>query len=190
MKFYIIILVTVSVAQANLITNGSFEQPVIPYADVEIFTSIEGWTTTYGFSVEIQARDSGGGTPYEGDQLIELDGLESSNIIQDVATVNGENYQLSFAYAGRPEAPSGLNEIDVYWNNMLLDQLRRSAGLTDWEVKTYTVTATSDSTSLEFRDVGESTSYGGYLDDIRLTPEPTTLLLLGFGGLMVRRKRC
>lgn len=35
-------------------------------------------------------------------------------------------YQLSFAYAARPDEPSWENEIDVYWNGTLLDESQHS----------------------------------------------------------------
>jgi hypothetical protein len=37
--------------------------------------------------------------------------------------------------------------------------------------------------------LSSSATTEGYIDNVVLTPEPATLLLLGLGGLMLRRKR-
>ncbi len=170
-KLFLVLALVISVSRANLVTNGGFEQPDVDYGSYGIFASIDGWVTTYGFSLEIRDHYGPYGSPYEGDQFLELDGYESSNIIQDITTQAGQNYQLSFAYAGRPDEFAGLNEIDVYWDGILLVELRNESGDLAWEFKTYTVTATSDIATLEFRDIGESTSYGAHLDDVSLVPQ-------------------
>lgn len=182
----LILYLLVPQTQANLITNGSFESPALPYKSMAVFPSIPGWTTTFGFSVEIQ-NNYGYGLPYDGNQFLELDGYVSSNIVQDVPTESGKYYYFSFAYSGR-SGPTGENEIDVYWNGQLLTQLR-TIDVT-WELKNYTVMATNNVTRLEFRDVGESTEFGGYLDAVQLTlvPEPATLGLLGLGVMMARKR--
>lgn len=169
-KMAILGMIATSVCHANLVTNGGFEQPDIDSGSLKIFTSIEGWLTTYGFSLEIRDNYRWYGLPYEGDQFLELDGAESSNIIQNIPTQAGRNYQLSFAYAARSEDLAGLNEIDVYWDGAIVVELRKQANELAWGLKAYTVTATSDSTILEFRDMGESTSFGAYLDDVVVVP--------------------
>ena len=44
---------THAVAGINLVANGGFEDPDIPYGGYGIYESIPGWSTSYGFSVEI-----------------------------------------------------------------------------------------------------------------------------------------
>ena len=179
-------------AGTNLVDNGGFELPDIPFGSYEILASIPGWTTDYGFSVEIRDHYGSYGTPYEGEQFLELDGYESSNILQNIDTIVGNFYRVSFAYAGRDggETYTGNNEIDAYWDGQLLEELRTTT-VHEWELKEYIVQASDTTSTLKFNDVGESTSYGGYLDavSVELVPEPTTLLLLGLGGLMLRRRR-
>src|SRR5947209_8662191 len=41
-------------AQANLLTNGSFEDPLIPDGTFALFASIPGWTLGSGPAIELQ----------------------------------------------------------------------------------------------------------------------------------------
>jgi hypothetical protein len=41
----------------------------------------------------------------------------------------------------------------------------------------------------QYPGISPSAVAGGYIDNVNLTPEPATLLLLGLGGLLLRRKR-
>ena len=190
--FTIALISTHAFAGTNLVVNGGFELPDIPTGTYKILTSIPGWTTSYGFSVEIRDNYGNYGTSYEGDQFLELDGYLPSNIIQNIDTISGSFYRVSFAYAGRERDGSytGNNEIDAYWDGRLLEELRTTTEQ-QWDLKEYIVQASDTTSALEFNDVGAPSTFGGNLDAVRveLIPEPTTLLLLGFGGLMLRRKR-
>ena len=186
----IFIIIPSTLAGTNLVINGGFELPDVPYKEYEIYTSIPGWITEYGFSLEIQ--DNVFTPSYEGQQLLELDGFESSNILQDISTASGSFYLFSFAYAGREggtEGP-GNNEIDVYWNDQLLEELRTTT-VHEWYLKEYIVQATSAISRIKFNDVGNPNSTGGYLDAVSVVeiPEPTTLLLTGLGFLCCLRRK-
>jgi hypothetical protein len=168
---------------ATLITNGSFETPDIPTGTFAIFAAIPGWTTTFGSGIEIQ--DHVAGSPYEGDQFVELDSNNNSGMIQvSIPTVLGNPYLVSFAYSPRPGRSAADNGIDVYFDGGLLISLATSGiGLPDtsWTLYSFPVIATGATSSLEFRAVGLSTSFGGYLDAVSAVPEPSVLLLLGAG---------
>jgi hypothetical protein len=172
-------------AQASLILNGSFEDPDIPTGTFAIFGSgIPGWSTTFGAGIEIQ--DHVAGSPYDQDQFVELDSNNNSGMIQaSIATVAGSTYVVSFAYSPRPGRAASDNGIDVLFNGALLISLAESGiGLsnTNWNVHNFLVTPTGAASFLEFRAVGDSTSFGGYLDAVSVTvPEPSALLLLGTG---------
>ncbi len=190
--FIIALSATHAFGGINLVVNGGFELPDIPTGSYDILTSIPGWETSYGFSVEIRDDYGNFGTAYEGGQFLELDGYEPSNIMQDIDTVAGSLYRVSFAYAGRERDGryTGYNEIDVYWDGQLLEELRTITEQ-EWELREYYVLATGASATLMFNDVGEPTTYGGNLDavSVELVPEPGTLLLFGLGGLMLRLKK-
>jgi hypothetical protein len=184
-----------ALAGPNLIVNGGFEAPVIGTVSYAIFPAIPGWTSTFGDGIEIQRWIAG--TPYEGNQFVELDSNSSSNMYQDIATDSGKTYQLSFAYSPRPGVSAASNNINIYWDGNLLDSLTgNGAGDTVWTVYSYAVEASGQASRLEFRDMGYSDSLGGYLDDVQLNcsvvPAPGALLLgsmgMGFVGWL-RRSR-
>jgi PEP-CTERM motif len=113
-----------------------------------------------------------------------------------LATVAGQSYLLSFAYSPRPGRPASDNGIDVLFDGALLVSLATSGiGLADtsWTVHSFVVTATGATSSLEFRAVSASTSFGGYLDAVSVVvPEPSALLLLANGlatATAYRRRR-
>lgn len=169
----------------ELLTNGSFEEPDVNTNTYAIFGAIPGWTSTVGAGIEIQ--DHVAGSPFDGDQHVELDSNNPSNMFQDVATQMGALYRVEFAYSPRPRVLS--NDVDVYWDGQLLQSLMGSgvgAGDTVWQVYQFDVLATGATTRLEFIDVGTSDSLGGYLDAASVreyVPEPSGLLLLGLGTL-------
>jgi hypothetical protein len=186
---------SMALAGPNLIVNGGFEDPTIGTGSYYINPTIPGWTSDMGAGIEIQRWVAG--TPYEGQQFVELDSYNSSNMFQDIATDSGKTYQLSFAYSPRPGVGAYSNNINIYWDGNLLDSLTgNGAGDTQWTVHSYAVEASGQLTRLEFRDMGISDSLGGYLDDVQLTcnavPAPGALLLGSMGmGLVgwLRRSR-
>jgi hypothetical protein len=187
------LLVLASPAHAGLITNGSFETPDIPTGTFAVFAAIPGWSTSFGPGIEVQ--DHVAGSPYDGDQFVELDSFSNSGMMQaSIPTVLGNPYLVSFAYSPRPGRSAADNGIDVYFNGGLLISLATNGiGLQDtsWTVYSFPVIATGATSSLEFRAVGLSTSFGGYLDAVDAVgaPEPSTLLLLCAGLATMRAYR-
>lgn len=156
-------------ASTNLVINGSFEDPNIPSISFAVFGSITGWTTTTGPGIEIQDNAV---LAFDGDQYVELDSHPSpgnSGMAQTLTTTPGTFYELSFAYSPRPGVPAESNAIEVYWDGTLLDTLAEDGtGLTstDWSLNTYTVSASSGSTVLEFRAAGTPETLGGFVDGV------------------------
>jgi len=179
-------------AQANLIVNGGFEDPVLPDPSWNVFAGISGWSTTSGPGIEIQRNVAG--SPFEGEQFVELDSFSNSGMSQSVATTGSASYLLSFAYSPRPNVGDTSNGIELWIDGFLRDSFTGNGiGDTDWAVRSYSVIG-DGSTLIEFRAIGTSDSLGGYLDDVRLTvPEPGTLALGGLAltalALLRRRKR-
>ena len=155
---------------ANVV-NGGFEQPTIPNGTWNNFTSIPGWTLSFGPEVDIVNHLPGLGIPYEGQNFIELDSSASSGIYQDVSTKPRQCYTLKFAVSPRPKIQASDNKIRVLWNGSILDDLSAGAGgnSTSWSVYDYTVYASAGSTTrLEFQDTGPSNSHGMFLYAVSL----------------------
>lgn len=159
----------------NMIVNGSFEYPSVSGNGWGYFMNdglTGGWVATSSGPVEIQYGGFGAGS-LAGSQHLELDADVPGSIKQTMTTVPGKTYWLSFYYTPRPGC--GSNRIEVKWNGSsiaILDGDGRGLPATAaWTQKTYTLTATTSSTDLEFID--ESTvgdKEGGLIDDVVMMP--------------------
>jgi hypothetical protein len=185
-------------ATAGLVTNGSFEADAIPSGTFAYLPSITGWTLASGPAIEIQNHVAG--SPFDGNQFVELDSSANSGMYQDIATVAGQTYQLSFAYSPRPGVAESSNGIDIRWGGLDLGIIKQTGiGHSDtvWSIHTYDLTATSSLTRLEFTATGTSDSYGGYLDAVSVNsvPEPASVAMtaMGIGAMLgayrIRRRK-
>ena len=180
----------------NLLLNTDFEIPVVATAqNWDIYDSgVAGWNvdwvssqTSYkGYTRPAIAKMELHGKNWEpaakGNQYAELDGSwfgpsgslsgepASVTIWQDVVTVPNQKYELKFSFAARPNTPAADNKLGVQWDGQVIAIIgpRAGNGHTEWEDYTYTVTATGDSTRLEFTDLGTPNSLGTFLDNISL----------------------
>jgi hypothetical protein len=84
----------------ELLVNGDFESPAFSADGWGVFTTIEGWRTSFGPGIEIQRHVAG--QPHTGAQHVELDSHASSGMVQDVPTMDGEVYEIRFALSARP----------------------------------------------------------------------------------------
>ncbi|HLO86016.1 MAG TPA: PEP-CTERM sorting domain-containing protein [Nostocaceae cyanobacterium] len=174
---------------ANLVTNGSFEQPQIPSGSIVILPSIPGWNLlpgSQGTGIEIQNNVAG--SPFQGQQFVELDSNGVTGIFQDLATQVGETYRLEFAFSPRPGVRQ--NILNINWGGQSLGTLSTSGvalNNTNWTVFSTDLLATSPITRLSFNNFNElSNSVGTYLDAVSVTavPEPASLLgLLGIAAV-------
>jgi len=150
-----------------------------------------GWNRPAPALVEFQ--NGVAGAPYAGAQLAELDSdwnghvgnlngePGSVKIYQDITTVPGAKYQLKFAFSPRPNTPANDNKLEVKWNNVLVANLGPIAGggSTNWVVYTYDVTASGNTTRLEFTDMGDANSMGTFLDGVELHPYNCQYQIIG-----------
>ncbi|NNK97185.1 MAG: DUF642 domain-containing protein, partial [Desulfobacterales bacterium] len=161
---------------ANLITNGSFENPTIGKTS-GLFGSeaVIGWSGQ-GNQVELQ-NALHYWTAADGNQYVELDsnsGDGNAFLVQYVDTIIGQQYQLTFAYSPRPGVENNILTFAVGPYTPVIEgvtKLRRSGtGLKDtsWTYHSYNFTAFRESTFVAFRDdfFPDNDGMGTFIDDI------------------------
>ncbi|MEH2008833.1 DUF642 domain-containing protein [Nostoc sp.] len=197
-------------ASPNLLVNGSFEDTTLSNNSWATYSTINGWTATPNGQIEVQR--SVAGTPYDGLNLVELDShnydaskFNAQNplgLYQDVATVAGQNYTLSFAYSPRPNTAAVENVFNILVGDasnsgsILTQSISDGAGgsNTVWSIFTTTFKATSALSRVQFNYTGPLDTYGAYIDDVKLVtavPEPTAItgIVLAGLGLVTLKKR-
>jgi predicted ribosomally synthesized peptide with SipW-like signal peptide len=188
----------VSAQAENLVSNGGFENPevtnsakwqIFPSGTADLVWTVEweGGSETYGGKTRpapalAEYHEGVLGSAYEGNQYAELDSdwfgpndplnnePASVRIWQDIPTVEGGVYQVSFAFAPRPNTGFGENQLEFVWDGTVKDTVSGSAGSgsINWTVKTYEVVASGDTTRIEFADKGTANSLGTFIDDVRV----------------------
>lgn len=185
-------------AAFELVTNGDFEDPSLPTSSYGIYGAISGWQLLPGSQSGIEIQNNVAGSPGSGQQFVELDGDGVSGIYQDLTTVVGQLYKLTFAFSARPGVVD--NKLNVLWGGVPVAALLADGanlGDTQWQTFSYDLLATSTTTRLSFDNFGEqSDSLGSYLDAVSVqestaaVPEPATVLgALVAGGLVGLRSR-
>jgi hypothetical protein len=173
----------------NLLTNGSFETPLVTNGSKwQKFNSAQtGWTTAKVLggtptTLELQ-RDLFSNEAADGDQYAELDGDHSTRIAQMAATQVGGTYELSWASAARHNITAVHNQLNVLVNGTSAASTSPETGTAgldaeDWTYGSRVFTADSVATEIAFADLGPSNSHGTYLDDAQLclVEEPKAML--------------
>lgn len=160
----------------DVITNGSFETgPVIEpdsYLNMPVgSTDITGWTVTRA-SIDYKGFYW---SHFHGDRSIDLDGDASfGGIEQTFATTSGQVYNVGFHMAGNPNGAPTIKTMRVtaagQHQDFTFDITGKTTQNMGWTAKTWTFTANSSSTTLEFysRDTVNG-SYGPALDNVSVT---------------------
>lgn len=213
------LLVAAPSSQANLLTNGSFEVPVVTNGTFILFpvgsSALTGWTVfgPAGTNVaNVIGTFSQNGVSFpaqDGNQWLDLTGLSANStegVSQSVATIVGHQYQLSFFVGNTTGGGFGTTSTV----NVLLNGISTFADVNstvspttqNWQQFTHTFIATGISTALGFRNGDSGNDDDNGLDNVVLldlgpavngVPEPGLLTLLGIGlatiGIARRQKK-
>ncbi|MCP4114948.1 MAG: PEP-CTERM sorting domain-containing protein [Desulfobacteraceae bacterium] len=161
----------------------------------DVYDTIDGWRSGDDESgIEIQYNTVV--TAHSPNFYVELDSHPtptSNSSIRQTVFLDPGMYNLSFWYMARTNRPND-NGIDfgIYNNDSesqvpsllsgTVDGVR--ADFKDWLEYSYSFQVeTAADYELMFAATGEANTVGGFLDDVSIvaTPEPATMLLLGFG---------
>ena len=205
-------------AQANLLTNGSFENPnntFVPDVNHTMSlasgsTAIPGWTTTNGtFTAWIQNGNPWNIPASDGSFFLDFTGYGDTGtyggVTQSFATTIGAQYTLTFdlGYGGNSGFFAGPASVNVSVGGAATTFTSGSGTPNPavWSHETYNFTATSTTTLLSI--IGHSTAGGEYIGldnaDVELgtvssIPEPATfgfvgVALLGLTTFKLRQRK-
>ena len=158
----------------NLLVNGSFEDSTLAPYDTGrwgAFSSVPGWTAISGSVIELW-NNLVGVDATNGQNFGELDYLGAQDgFYQDVKTVAGQNYDLSFDARSRPGFDSSTTSMDVLWNGSVVATVPPGDS---WQNYDFTVVGTGGQDRLTFREVAGqgSDGLGALYDNVALVAKP------------------
>lgn len=187
-------------AQANLISNGSFEDvgsytanPNYGSASTwQIYSSLPDWNATQ--NVEIW-NNNFIVPAYDGNRVLELNAHPgnangSFSIFQEFSTVIGQAYELTFA--GRKRQQNSDEAFSFSVGDLAGSVYNQSWG--SWNEYSYSFIALSSLSTLTFTSLdGGTDTTGNIFDAVNVTavpePEALALLLLGLAGIAATRRK-
>lgn len=184
----------------NLVKNGSFELPEVTnsakwdifpagYAGLDWSIDWMPGATSYGgynrpkAALREYQEGVNGWSAQHGDQWAELDSdwvgpnvnLNGEpalvRIYQDIQTLPGKTYEISFWSRMRPDSSSAESKMDVKWGGATVANITENGG---WTNHKYTVTATGYATRLAFEGTGNNNSLGIFLDNVSVIAKECT----------------
>jgi hypothetical protein len=182
-------ILTSPVLDQNLVSNGSFELPVVAklspgWLTVKSAQSFPGWRVTGNNSVDIHAGEYG--VPWsnlpDGKQALDLNGSNAAGVSQDLATTPGATYTLRYFLSSNPACRSPGIQIQVLFDGKTVDepvfqasghQLRNM----QWMLHEHTVVASSALSKLEFKSKTMKSSCGPAIDHVQVFPDAVPLQL-------------
>ncbi len=197
------VVVAISAGEARGdVVNGGFELPGTGFQSVGAGQTFGGWTCAGPNDIEFVHAEPNGALPglefsaYEGEYWIDLTGVGApSGIYQDVVTIPGVQYEVSFAMAGNPYSGPQIMNMNVLWNGGLggtfsHDTAGRSGPNMGWTVRSLIVVGTGLD-RLQFQATSGAAAAGPAIDavSVRVVPAPGVIGVMVVGGVVGRRRR-
>jgi len=184
----VLALCAATASAASIVVNGDFQTGT--FSGWTVNTSVD---TNNPWTVRQNGSNFFASTGCVGIECIEGNSTQEAWLSQVLPTVAGVTYTLTFDYSQAAPGDSGgtPNELEVdFGSDDVVDLINLTT--TAPTTYTYTVTATTSATELQF--LGEQNPSFDYLDNISVTattPEPETFALVGTGllGLLGATRR-
>jgi choice-of-anchor C domain-containing protein len=160
---------------SSVVKDGSFEWPLASPGSFDTYvagTTFGNWTVAFGTVDLVNTYWKA----YNGVQSVDLSGIDTGAIEQDLATTPGQSYELSFWLAANPECGPTIKRLAVWWDGRQVairrgDDTGHSDADMGWTRHRLTLTATGATTRLEFRSLVPG-GCGPAIDKVAMVPQP------------------
>ncbi len=181
-----------SISHANLLINGSFENPGSTAFNYYNNGQVPGWNVETAQVMEVGVASAYGVTGSDQRCVTELDSTSNVSLSQSISLSAG-TYDLGFLYARRGtnmlNLPANTADFSVLWNNQLVSFFTPIDSA--MQSKHFFVNAVQGMNKLTFRAEGPSDGFGAIIDNASLetVPEPASIAGLMIAGLGLARRR-
>ncbi|MCY1047299.1 DUF642 domain-containing protein [Corallococcus sp. bb12-1] len=148
----------------NVASNGSFEVNVIGNVNYSIVTgssALPPWTITAGIKV-LKASYK---TPQAGAQSIDLNGAGAGSLYQDVPTVVGQGYTVTFYLSNSPGCTTVSRSATLNYGPSTTSFSNASA---TWSLRTYVFNANSTTSRIQLTSNSGGVGCGLAIDNLQV----------------------